>query len=224
MRINRDLLGSRDLAEFLRALGRHYDVPKVRIRRQGRGLGKFPWARVEPPLSLFYTEKSTRLLLMIAALGEVYPREVREVVGVRVEAQCVRLLRLGVLRLREVKQFNMYGLNPDFPGAKYLRNFLRRWARHDQRTMVVANAILARRIEAERRFSSGFRSVFADIFENSDRAFRVHGIQRWDTPEERWKALHGTYQGRLITDRRRAEVAKEIIARRKRGDSTKSSI
>src|SRR6185437_6747503 len=75
--------------------------------------------RVDLQMDLFDTEHRTRILALIAVLGESYRYEVQDVLGFDMRTTPIRLHALlgeGILRIRAFKSAKLYSLNPEYPG------------------------------------------------------------------------------------------------------------
>jgi hypothetical protein len=194
--INTGLRHEVELVRFLRLLGCAYGMKSA---PNGRGARKPQLRNAHPaapmPPDLFGTKNRSRILMLVAALGETYLQEMHAVLGVDTMSLTQRLPEFvveGVLRMRVVKRVKCYSLEAAYPGAAWLRTYLRREATASPEIVRAANNALARRLEVERTGTNRERNVFADLYaDGMAGGATIWGVQRERPPRRRWRLMHG---------------------------------
>jgi DNA-binding transcriptional ArsR family regulator len=206
--INTSLRNEKALVLFLRALAEAHGMTWIRGTYGERTtVARADRVFVPPPRELFGTRNRTRILMALAALHESYVKELHEVLRIHKPSvrNALEQLRIeGVLRLRDVGRLKSYSLDPTYPGAEHLLTFLRLECKAEPAMTAAVNAALARRIEVQRAGRRSDVNKFAEL-ERAALATTIapKGVERKWQPRQRWKRLHGDWNGERFAPSRR---------------------
>lgn len=142
--INPGLKAYREFRAFLRRYADAFGMLLMPARtRMGANAKTSPM-----PRDLCWTPTRTDIVLLAALCGEVYPGEVLGFIRgplCRITVRFDDLAQEGVLRYRIVSGALLHSLNPDYPGAIFLRKLLRAVAKERPDIQAEAKFLLSRR-------------------------------------------------------------------------------
>jgi hypothetical protein len=156
----------RELMQFLCALGEAHGLSRGEQTKTITGRTVPMRDRIDLQMDLFDTEHRTRILALIAVLGESYRYEVQDVLGFDMRTTPIRLHALlgeGILRIRAFKSAKLYSLNPEYPGAEHLEQLLRYIAGHSSQIRDLINYALVRRHQIMTRGNKRQCSILAEL-------------------------------------------------------------
>ncbi len=184
--LNKGLAHFAELCTFLRILAQHYGIETstdgyARLNTKRASVSQ----PADIPRNLFCTDGRTSVLLMVAAVSQVFAREMDLVLGADrsdLSRRLRDLQRQEILEGRVFGRHTLYALNPAYPGAQKLYVFLRKVLRSRHDICQTAHALLVLRYQ--RRFRAPEVSLELHDALNSVRPLRsvfqikrhIHGI------------------------------------------------
>ena len=155
------------LTAFLRALAEHHGMRRLRDDFRVVASRRTPKTSTTPLTeALFYTPKRAHILMLLAAMEELYGREAGYAIGMTEEnalRQLHHLLREGIVTSRKVGRAELFGLNASYPGAVHLRQLLRSMAKSRTDVPVWCSRIMLRRCELLANGEEHVRKVVSAI-------------------------------------------------------------